>query len=154
MHLHEFQTKQILKEYGVPTPPFVLISSPDQIGEMLAFLEFEEGVVKAQVHAGGRGKAGGVRFGKNRNELKEHTESLLGTVLVTKQTGAAGIPVEQVIVTPAVSIAHEYYLGIIIDRKSAEAVLIASPEGGMEIEEVARKHPEKVLKKGFPSKGD
>ncbi len=153
MHLHEYQAKAILREFGVPVPDFAVISNIKELPQILDDLALEEAVVKVQVHAGGRGKAGGVRFGKSRKEIEQHVKDMLGMKIVTKQTGKDGIIAKQLIITAPVSIAKEYYLGIIIDRPRAQAVLIASPEGGMEIEEVAEKFPEKILTKPLPLDG-
>lgn len=153
MHTHEFQAKMILKDFGIPVPDFSVISSVDELSSALDNLGLDEAVLKVQIHAGGRGKAGGVKIGKNRAELAALAKEMLGKRIVTKQTGKEGIVVGQLMVSAPVSIAKEYYLGIVIDRKEAKAMLIASPEGGVDIEEVAEKHPEKILTKPVPLDG-
>lgn len=142
MDIHEYQAKEILAEYGIEVPPFIVISSHDELRNV----QLTEAVVKAQVHAGGRGKAGGVKIAKSKEEIFAAVSAMLGIRLVTKQTSEEGVPVEKVMIAPLTSIKKEYYLGAVIDRKNKESLLIASPEGGVEIEEVARKNPEKILK--------
>lgn len=153
MHTHEYQAKAVLREFGVPVPDFAVVTVAEDLPQALDDLALEEAVVKVQIHAGGRGKAGGVRFGKSRSEIEKHVKDMLGMKIVTKQTGKEGIVARQLIISAPVSIAKEYYLGIIIDRPKAQAVLIASPEGGMDIEEVAEKHPEKILTIPLPLDG-
>ena len=153
MHTHEYQAKMVLREFGVPVPDFAVISSLESLPQALDDLGLEEAVVKAQIHAGGRGKAGGVKFGKTRTEVKKFVKEMLGKRFVTKQTGKEGIVAEKLLITVPVDIAKEYYLGIVIDRPKAQAMLIASPEGGIDIEEVAEKSPEKILKRALPLDG-
>ena len=126
MNIHEFQTKEILKKYGIPLPDFVVISSLDELEKALDQLQIEEGVLKIQVHAGGRGKAGGVKIGKTRKELRQQAEKLIGMRLVNNQTGPKGVIAHQVLLTPLISYEKEYYLACTIDRKQAQAVLIGS----------------------------
>lgn len=146
MHTHEFQAKMILREFGVPVPDFAIISTLEELPQALDDLALEAAVVKAQIHAGGRGKAGGVKIGKDREEVKKFVKEMLGKRLVTKQTGKEGIIAETLIISAPIDIAKEYYLGIVLDRPKAQAMLIASPEGGIDIEEVAEKTPHKILK--------
>lgn len=153
MNLHEYQAKEILKKYGIPMPPFAVVSSFQEVDKALRDLGSEEVVVKIQVHAGGRGKAGGVKLAKGREAVKNTAKELIGFKLVNQQTGAEGVISEKVLISPICSIQKEYYLGAVIDRKSGEALLIATPEGGVEIEEVAQKHPEKILKIPIPLDG-
>ncbi len=141
MNIHEYQAKEILKEYGIPIPEYWVVGSVVEVEK----LNLTEGVVKIQVHAGGRGKAGGVKFGKSKQEILDHAKKLIGMKLVNNQTGPEGVIAHKVLITKPVDIKKEYYLGAVIDREKARAVLIASPEGGVEIEEVAEKHPEKIL---------
>lgn len=145
MNLHEYQAKLILKKYGIPVPDFAVISDVEELKEIIEDLDLNEAVVKIQVHAGGRGKAGGVKLAKNRKEIYDHSEKLLGMHMVNNQTGPQGVVARQVLISPTVKIKKEYYVGAIIDRPNARAILIASPEGGMEIEEIAQKSPEKIL---------
>lgn len=145
MHIHEFQAKNILRKYGIPVPDYVVISEFEQLGGALDKLEVNQAVLKVQVHAGGRGKAGGVRIAKSREEIRQHIKTLLGLKIVNNQTGPEGIVAAQVLISPIVEIEKEYYIGAIIDRQKGQAVLIVSPEGGMEIEEVAQKYPDKIL---------
>lgn len=145
MDIHEFQAKQLLKHYGVPITDFSVISSLEEMSQILDALNLEEAVIKVQVHAGGRGKAGGVKIGKNRAEIVSHVEKLLGMKIINNQTGPQGVTARQLIITPLVKIKREMYLAAVIDRKLAQATLIVSPEGGMDIEEVASKYPNKIL---------
>jgi succinyl-CoA synthetase beta subunit len=146
MNIHEFQAKRILEKYGIPMPRFAVISDTSQVGHALNQLGFDQAVVKVQVHAGGRGKAGGVKFAKSRQEIEAACRQLLGMRIVNNQTGSEGVVAHQLMLSAPVAIKKEYYLGAVIDRQRATATLIASPEGGMEIEEVAAKSPDKVLK--------
>src|SRR3954465_10873510 len=146
MKIHEYQARQILSEAGVPVPPAEVVRSADEAAA--AFKKFNSAmcVVKAQVYAGGRGKAGFVKLVKSADEARDAAKFMLSNRMVSYQTGPEGVPVSVLIVAPGVDIAKEYYLGITLDRGRGTATLIASAEGGVEIEEVARKSPEKVLK--------
>lgn len=145
MNLHEYQAKLILMEEGVPVPPFRVTGHLAEVEKIIKELQLKEGVIKIQVHAGGRGKAGGVKFGKSPEEIKKIAGKLIGMKMVNNQTGPAGVIAHQVLIAAPLNIAKEYYLGAIIDREKGEPILIASPEGGMDIEEIAEKHPEKIL---------
>jgi succinyl-CoA synthetase beta subunit len=150
MNLHEYQTKEILKNFGIPSAPFFIINKADQIDKALDHLKIESAVLKVQIHAGGRGKAGGVKIGKNREELRELAKKIVGLKVVNNQTGPAGIIANQVMVTPLQEIKKEYYVSCILDRETSQGILIASQEGGVEIEEVAKTSPDKILKLGIP----
>ncbi len=145
MNIHEYQAKDILKKYEIPVPEGVVVTTPAEAREAVALLNLNEAIVKAQVHTGGRGKAGGVKFAKTRMEALEFVDKMLGMKLVTNQTGKDGVIVHQVLLYAPEKIEHEYYLGAVIDRKRGKAVLIASPEGGVDIEEVAARHPDRIL---------
>jgi succinyl-CoA synthetase beta subunit len=145
MNTHEYQAKEILKKYHVPVPKFKVAKDLEEVREILAELDLHEAVVKIQVHAGGRGKAGGVKLAKNPEQILQAAKALLGMKMVNNQTGPQGVIAHKVLISETVDIYKEYYLGAIIDREKAQAVLIASPEGGMDIEEVASKYPEKIL---------
>ncbi len=146
MKIHEFQARQLLTEYGIPVPPAEVVRSPAEAAS--AFNKFGGGmcVVKAQVYAGGRGKAGFVKLVKSAAEATSAATFMLANRMVSNQTGPEGVPVSVLIVAPGVDIAKEYYVSIVVDRGRNGATLIASAEGGMEIEEVAAAHPEKVFK--------
>src|SRR3990172_1461140 len=148
MNIHEYQAKELLSRYGVRVPRGKVAFTPAEAEE--AAREFlKDGsvcVVKAQIHAGGRGKAGGVKLAKTKDEATAFTAELLGKILVTHQTGAEGKEVKKVLVEEGCNIAKEYYLGVVVDRARQSVTLMASSEGGMEIEEVAAKSPEKILK--------
>ena len=138
MNIHEYQAKEIFRKYGIPIPPGDVASTPEE-AERIARKFGTTVVVKAQVHAGGRGKAGGVKLAKTPEEAKSIATQILKLTI-------KGLPVQKVLITPAADIASEAYVGIIIDRASMRAVFMASPAGGIDIEEVAAKTPEKLLK--------
>ncbi|GAB4225835.1 MAG: ADP-forming succinate--CoA ligase subunit beta [Chlamydiales bacterium] len=144
MNLHEYQAKNILKRYGIPVPEALIVSSVEEARAGLAEKDWNRGVIKVQVHAGGRGKAGGVQFGNTRDEILTHVENLLGLKVVNNQTGPEGMVADKVLISPPVSIKKEYYLGAVIDRKRGQAMIVGSPEGGMEIEEIAQTKPERL----------
>src|SRR5947209_7832261 len=146
MKIHEYQARQILADAGIPVPPAEVVRTPDEAAA--AFKQFNGPmcVVKAQVYAGGRGKAGFVKLVKSADEAREAAKFMLTHRMTSYQTGPEGVPVSVLIVAPGVEIAKEYYLGITVDRGRNTSTLIASAEGGVEIEEVARKSPEKVIK--------
>lgn len=153
MDIHEYQAKHILAKYGVPIPEFAVASSVKEVEEILKSKHWKQAVVKIQVHAGGRGKGGGVKFGKTPEEILDFSKKLIGMKLVNNQTGPKGIIAHQVLLSVPVDIKKEYYLGAVIDRNRAQAILIASPEGGMEIEEIAAHTPEKILTLPIPIDG-
>lgn len=137
MNLHEFQSKQIFSDYGIPVPDGIVISSTDELPDAVARFAADGCIVKAQVHAGGRGKAGGVIKADNAAAIEKAVHKLLGGTLSTHQTGAAGLPINQLLIEPLADITQEYYLGMLIDRAHKRIAIIASDEGGMSIEEVA-----------------
>ncbi|MBA4602520.1 ADP-forming succinate--CoA ligase subunit beta [Thermoactinomyces mirandus] len=146
MNVHEYQGKQILKKYGVVVPNGFVAFSPDEAVEAAKKLEGDLWVVKAQIHAGGRGKAGGVKLAKSLDEVRQYADELLGKTLVTHQTGPEGKEVKRLLIEEGLPIEKEYYVGVVIDRSSSRVVMMASEEGGTEIEEVAAKTPEKIFK--------
>ena len=150
MKIHEYQGKEILRKYGVPVPKGVPAFSPDEAERAAKDLISETGsetvVVKAQIHAGGRGKGGGVKVVKGAEAARETAQKMLGMTLVTPQTGPGGRVVKRLLIEQGVAIAKELYAGMLLDRSSGRLVVMASAEGGMDIEEVAAKHPEKILK--------
>jgi len=146
MKIHEYQARQILSNYGIPVPPAEVVRTPEEAANAFKHLGGSMAVVKAQVYAGGRGKAGFVKLVKSADEARDAAKFMLSHRMVSVQTGPEGVPVSVLIVAPGVDIAKEYYLGITVDRGRQTATMIASAEGGVEIEEVARKSPEKVLK--------
>lgn len=153
MNIHEYQAKLILREYGLPVSDFVVVSSMEELREVVEGLDFEQAVLKIQVHAGGRGKAGGVKIARTRAEILAFGQQLLGMRIVNNQTGSQGIIAHQILISPLIDIKRELYLGAVIDRKRAQAVLIASSEGGMEIEEIAVNMPHKILHLPITSEG-
>jgi len=146
MKIHEYQARQILAEFGVPVPAAEVVRSVNEAAAAFKKLGGQMCVVKAQVYAGGRGKAGFVKLVKSESEARDAAKFMLSNRMTSNQTGPEGVPVSVLLVAPGVDIAKEYYLGVVIDRTRNSATLIASAEGGVEIEEVARKTPEKVIK--------
>ncbi len=146
MKIHEYQARQILADHGIPVPPSEVVRSPEAAAEAFKKMQTDICVVKAQVYAGGRGKAGFVKLVKSADEAREAAKFMLTHRMISNQTGPEGVPVSILLVAPGVEIANEYYLGITIDRARGAATMIASAEGGVEIEEVAKKSPEKVFK--------
>lgn len=146
MNLHEYQGKQLFKEYGLPVSEGYAVDNPQSAFEAAGRIGGDMWVVKAQVHAGGRGKAGGVKLVKTKDEVKEFAKQWLGKNLVTYQTDANGQPVSKILVEECTDIAQELYLGAVVDRSSRRVVFMASTEGGVEIEKVAEETPEKILK--------
>ena len=146
MNIHEYQTKELLRGYGVPVPAGRVAHNVDNAVTIAEDLGGERWVVKAQIHAGGRGKGGGVKVANSLDEVRHHTDAMIGTHLVTPQTGPAGRLVQRVLVEQASNIEKEYYLGMVIDRASQRITIIASASGGMNIEEVAKDTPERVIR--------
>ena len=148
MNIHEYQAKEILKRYGVPVPVGKVASTLAEVKAAAAELG-GRCVVKAQIHAGGRGKAGGVKLASNPEDAVEKAAEILGKSLVTHQTGPEGRQVRRVLIEQGVNIERELYLGMVLDRTQSRVTVICSSEGGVEIEEVAAKHPEKILKEAI-----
>jgi succinyl-CoA synthetase beta subunit len=146
MNIHEYQGKEILREYGVAVPNGKVAFSVDEAVEAAKTLNSSVYVVKAQIHAGGRGKAGGVKIAKSLDEVRTYAKDILGKVLVTHQTGPEGKEVKRLLVEEGCDIKKEYYIGLVIDRKTGRVTMMASEEGGTEIEEVAEHSPEKIYK--------
>ncbi len=146
MNIHEYQAKEILRSYGVTIPPFGVASNALEVEALIEKMNLKEAVLKIQVHAGGRGKAGGVKFAKNPEEIRSLAKQLIGMKMVNNQTGSEGVVAKKILISAPLDIQKEYYLGAAIDRELGQPVLIASKEGGMDIEEVAEKFPEKILK--------
>src|SRR6516165_11312221 len=155
MNIHEYQAKDLLRRYGVPVPDGAVAWTADEATAVAAKLPGPVYVVKAQIHAGGRGAGrfandssgkGGVRLARSIEEVRAAAEAMLGHLLVTKQTGAAGRPVHRVYVENGCDIVRELYLSLLVDRASGRVTLVASTEGGMDIESVASTYPEKILR--------
>ncbi len=152
MKLHEYQAKEVLAKFGIPVPAGIVASNGDEAAKAFETLLAQGhtlSVVKAQVHAGGRGKGGGVKLVKSAAEAKEKADIILANMLITPQTGPEGVVVRKLLVASGVDIAKEYYLSIVADRSQNCPVLMASAEGGMDIEEVAATHPEKIFKEAI-----
>ncbi len=155
MNIHEYQAKDIIKKYGVKVPLEIVATTPEEAVAAAKKINAETGselfAVKAQIHAGGRGKGGGVKIAKNMDQVKEYAEQILGMTLVTPQTGPEGKLVRKVLIAqnvfyPGESDPQEFYVGVLLDRASSKNIIMASTEGGMEIEEVAEATPEKIIK--------
>ena len=146
MNLHEYQAKQLFASYGIPVPACLTAQNAAEAAAAAARLGGDKWVVKAQVHAGGRGKAGGVRLVETADEIRAYAEKILGTRLVTKQTDAQGQPVNTLLVESCTAIERELYLGALVDRSVERIVFLASEAGGMDIEEVAQETPERIYK--------
>ena len=146
MNLHEYQAKQLFREYGIAVSDGIAVSSPDEAEKIALSLNVDKWVVKAQVHAGGRGKAGGVEVVDNIEKVRSFAERWLGQNLVTFQTDEKGQPVNEILLETCTDIDQELYLGAVIDRASQRLVVMASTEGGVNIEEVAEETPEKIYK--------
>ncbi len=146
MKIHEYQAKSVLARFGVPVPRGEVAFAPAEAGEIARRLGGDIAVVKAQIHAGGRGKGGGVKLARSADEAEQFAKHMLGMTLVTHQTGPDGKKVGRVLIEEGLQIERELYLSIVIDRASACPVIIASAAGGMDIEEVAASHPEQILR--------
>jgi succinyl-CoA synthetase beta subunit len=145
MNLHEFQAKALFREHGVPVPEGVAVDRVSAVDEAVEALGGDAWMAKAQVHAGGRGKAGGVRRVEGEKALREAVQAMLGSRLVTHQTGSAGLPVSHVLVESLTSISRELYLSLLVDRSRRRVAIMASAAGGMDIETVAAETPEKII---------
>ncbi|WP_066365014.1 ADP-forming succinate--CoA ligase subunit beta [Neobacillus fumarioli] len=146
MNIHEYQGKEILRKYGVTVPNGKVAFTVEEAVEAAKELGTQVCVVKAQIHAGGRGKAGGVKVAKNLDEVRTYASEILGKTLVTHQTGPEGKEVKRLLIEEGCDIKKEYYVGLVLDRSTSRVVLMGSEEGGTEIEEVAAKTPEKIFK--------
>ena len=149
MKVHEYQARALLREAGIPVPASEVITTAEQAAEAFRRLVAETAVVKAQVHAGGRGKAGYVQLVRSANEAVCHARRMFAEPMVSKQTGPQGVRVRKILLAKAVDIAKEYYLGVVVDRARRVPVMMASAEGGVEIEEVAARNPDAIKKAWF-----
>src|ERR1039457_5616036 len=146
MKIHEYQAKEVLRKYGVPTPRGVPCFSVDEAVKAAQSIPGKVWVVKAQIHAGGRGKGGGVKLAKSLDEVKTFAGQILGMQLKTHQTGPEGQKVRRLLIEEGADIKKEYYLAVLTDRATQKVALMGSSEGGMDIEQVARDAPEKIVK--------
>ena len=154
MNIHEHQAKEILKEYGAPVSNGFVIFSSDEIKKKISKLKGKEFVMKAQIHAGGRGKAGGVKLIKNIYELENEAKKMMGKILITHQTGPKGKEVKRIYIEEASNISKEFYLSCLVDRQSSKIAFISSTEGGMDIEKIALETPEKIITNKIDLKTD
>ena len=145
MNIHEYQAKEILKEFGAPVSKGIVIFNLDELEKKISQLKCKEFVLKAQIHAGGRGKAGGVKLVKNLPDLINESKKMMGKVLITHQTGSEGKQVKRLYIEEASNISKEFYLSCLIDRETSKIAFISSTEGGMDIEKVAQETPEKII---------
>ena len=145
MNIHEHQGKQLLKKFGAPVSKGIVVFSPDEIDEKIKELNSKEYVLKAQIHAGGRGKGGGVKLVKNIKDLKHEAKKMFGMNLITHQTGPEGKKVKRLYIEEASDISKEFYLSCLVDRESSKIAFISSTEGGMDIEKVAADTPQKII---------
>ena len=145
MNIHEYQAKQLFQTYGIPAPASKQVTTVDEAVHATQEIPGKAWVVKAQVHAGGRGKVGGVKVAKNIDEVKQFSAQMLGSRLVTKQTGTEGLPIESVLIEATSAIKREFYLSVLVDRASERVMFVSSIAGGMDIEAVAEETPEKIL---------
>ena len=146
MNLHEYQSRKLLENFGLPTPKYVVVFSHEEIPSLITNLDGPEFVVKVQVHAGGRGKVGGVKITKDLQAIENFAKDWLGKKFINNQTGEEGKPVSAIMIAESTSIKKEFYLGAVIDRSTQSLIVMASPEGGMDIEKVAADNPEKIYK--------
>ena len=146
MNIHEYQAKNILSNFGVFVPRGEVVFSTEQARSVANSIQSDQWVVKSQIHAGGRGKAGGVKIASSIEEVESLVKSMMGSVLVTPQTGVKGQEVKKVYIEEGIDIDQEFYLAVTLDRSKAQYIVMASSEGGMEIEEVAKKNPQKIFK--------
>lgn len=146
MNIHEYQAKEIFRQYGIPVPFGKIAFEPHEVDEAVSHLKSKVLVVKAQIHAGGRGKAGGVKLAKSHEEAIKIAKEMFGITLVTHQTGPEGQKVRRVYIEEGSNVEKEYYLSLILDRATSSLVFIASVEGGVDIEEVAESHPDQIIK--------
>ena len=154
MNIHEHQAKEILKEFGAPVSNGIVIFSLNDIEKKISILQKGSYVLKAQIHAGGRGKAGGVKLVKDLEELKTEAKKMMGKVLVTHQTGPEGKTVKRLYIEEASDISKEFYLSCLVDRENSKIAFISSTEGGMDIEKVATQNPEKIITNHIELKED
>ncbi len=154
MNIHEHQAKEILKEFGAPVSKGVVLYSVNELNKKILELKSKEFVLKAQIHAGGRGKAGGVKLIKNISDLEKEVKSMMGKVLITHQTGPTGKKVKRLYIEEASEIAKEFYLSCLVDRETSKVAFISSTEGGMDIEKVASETPDKIITNKIELKND
>ena len=145
MNIHEYQAKAIFSRFGIPVLGSHVIQSGDDVESFCESLDRQAWVVKAQVHAGGRGKAGGIVLAESKQDLVSSISSMLGSRLVTKQTGEDGLPIHAVLVEETAQVSREFYLALLVDRETGKVAIIASAEGGMDIEQIAQQMPEKII---------
>jgi len=154
MNIHEYQAKNLLKEFGAPVPKGVVVYNIDELTQKIKTLNTNNLVVKAQIHAGGRGKAGGIKLVKNNEDLIKEATQMFGKTLITHQTGPQGKKVKRLYIEEASEIQNEFYLSCLVDRTSSKIAFISSTEGGVEIEKVAKQDPEKIITTKFDLKNE
>ena len=152
MNIHEYQAKDLLKEFGAPVPKGVVIYDIKEVSQKIKTLGTNNLVIKAQIHAGGRGKAGGIKLVKTNEDLIKEASNMFGKILITHQTGPKGKKVKRLYIEEVSEIQKEFYLSCLVDRASSKIAFISSTEGGMEIEKVAKQNPEKIITTKFELK--
>ena len=145
MNIHEYQAKELLKKFGIPVPNGVVAFSNEEVLQKIKLIKTTKYVLKAQIHAGGRGKAGGIKILENMDDLEKESSNLFGKFLKTHQTGPKGKKVQRLYIEEATDISKEFYLSCLVDRASSKIAFISSAQGGMDIEEVAIKNPKKIF---------
>ena len=144
MNIHEYQAKELLRKFGVPVPKGFVIKNIEEIKSKIKFFKNKKLVIKGLIHAGGRGKAGGIKLVKNEKDLFVEASKMLGKILITKQTGQKGKKINKLYIEEVSEIQKEYYLSCLVDRNTSKIAFITSKAGGVNIEEVAKKNPEKI----------
>ena len=149
MNIHEHQAKDLLKEFGAPVPKGIVINNINEINEKIKYINSDNLVIKAQIHAGGRGKAGGIKMLKDRKNLIDEASKMFGKILITHQTGPQGKKVKRLYIEEATEIQNEFYLSCVIDRQSSKIAFISSKQGGVDIEKVAKENPNAIITTKF-----
>ena len=149
MNIHEHQAKDLLKEFGAPVPKGIVINNINEINEKIKYINSDNLVIKAQIHAGGRGKAGGIKMLKDRKNLIDEASKMFGKILITHQTGPQGKKVKRLYIEEATEIQNEFYLSCVIDRQSSKIAFISSKQGGVDIEKVAKEKPSEIITTKF-----
>ena len=149
MNIHEHQAKELLKKFGATVPRGMVILNKDDLKKKIKTLKMEKCVIKAQIHAGGRGKAGGIKIVRNKKDLLKEASNMFGKKLITQQTGSEGKIVKRIYIEEISEIKNELYLACIIDRASAKIAFISSLEGGVDIEKIAKEKPNKIIQTKF-----
>lgn len=152
--MHEYQAKNQLLRFKIAVPPYAVISHMDEVPKAIDALGLTSAIIKIQIHAGGRGKMGGVQLAKNREEILRHCQALLGKTFINAQTGPQGLKAHTLLLTPPIAIKKEYYLAALFDQSKKQSIILASPDGGVDIESVAEKNPDRVIREPISLEGN